>query len=525
MTAQHVFRDNSPMPLGNYSQAEKAISSLARGSRMWADLELAVFYKSCIYESEQTTPAYVLSFGIQKRLGPEQRAATPRLPRVLRDASDAVHPTDVSAFRITSINVRMDYSHYNKQRKRRSQTEPRRRNYLTPTTEFNDGGSSGTYHLSNDILIMERAHDSLLQNDTEEVNLGWGYPTHTSPEISTYSELSTLFLEGLRTLVFGSGVARHRKSQTRHDIFQSLSGIAPSVFKLGYREAMNQRSRLIPSIAKSLTSLVGHSNDQTLKDKLASTGSVLSSSSHISISQRSNNLKTIIKTRLWTMAQKRLYSAPTPKHLKHSSNQLPGADSDEKAQDENLLSETMAEESAYIGDDPIDADYGLDFSSEICPDGSEHNLIFDYEECGDEYDSIMILEDSNTTNPAPFPGEPLEDLALRGNLPAHFKDKMSLTSPYTCTSSVPLSFASHERPDTDLEMLDVDSESANGFPPPPSQKSSPTDHHGDDQEFIDLCEGRPYLDQRQTSFPISPSIDRSSHVSRKEDFDMLSDDL
>ncbi|KAL4906479.1 hypothetical protein BDW74DRAFT_176801 [Aspergillus multicolor] len=494
-------------------------------AKMWTDLGLAVFYKSCIYEPEQSSPTFVLSFGLQKRLGPEQRTAALRLPKVLRDASDAIPPTDVPTFRITAIDARMDYSHEDKRRRRPSQTRQRQRNHLIQATEFNNWDRYWTYHLPNGVPFLEEADDPLLQNDIEELDAGWGDPAHTDPEMSTRTELGTLFREGLRTLVLGAGLGRRRRSQTSADTFHSLSGIAPSVFKLGYREAMNQRSRLISSIVKSLTSLVTRSNGQTLKDKFATTEPVLNSSSHTSLSPRNNNLKTINKTRLWTMAQKQLYSTPIPKHLKHSSNQLPGSDSGEEAQHENLLSETMTEGLAYIGDDPIDADDGLNFSSEICSDGSEHSLIFDYEESDDEYDSIMILEDSNTTRPAPIPEKYLEDLALRSNFPALSKYKINITSPESRTSSGPLSITSQDRPGTDQDMLDVDSESVKGFPSHPSQESSINAHHEEYQAFIDLCESHLYLNQRWASFLDSPPTGRSSHLSGENDFDMLCDNL
>lgn len=201
---------------------------------MWSDLELSVSYKSCVYGPEQT-PTYILSFGIQRSFGLVQRT-TPRLPKVLKDVSDAIPPGEIPAVHMTSIDVRMEYSHKTSQCTRSWQQGcDDGSNNIVQLVQFNDRVCQGAYWPDDNLTVIE-ADDGRLEIDAEEMGEGWQHPDHSISRKSSLSEFGALFQEGLKTLIFGDTALRRKKNRTRPDDFKSLSRIAPSIFKLGYRE-------------------------------------------------------------------------------------------------------------------------------------------------------------------------------------------------------------------------------------------------------------------------------------------------
>ncbi|KAL4755249.1 hypothetical protein BDW72DRAFT_200264 [Aspergillus terricola var. indicus] len=450
-------------------------------AKMWSDLELSVSYKSCVYGAEQT-PAYTLSFGIQRCFGLVQ--TTPRLPKILKDVSDAIPPGDIPAVSITSIDIRMEYSHDTNQCAR-----PLQQGYDDGghKIHFNDRVCQGTYWPNDNLTVIE-ADNGRLEIDAEEMSEGWEHPDHSISKKPPFSEFGALFQEGLKTLINGDTALRRRKNRTGPDDFKSLSRIAPSIFKLGYRKAINQRSRLIPFIAKSLASMLKRSNDETLWDKLTVGETVLASDLRSSVSSTGgDSTKGMIKTRLWAVAQKRLYSVPTLKHSRPCSTHVVGTDGDNEAWDETLLSETMTEELVYIGNSPVEADKNLDFHSDIYSNDNELYLDFDVEKAEGESHSIMILEDFHTESSVPI-------------------DKLNPKPSYTRTSSVPLSFGDRNETDSDQDMLDMDSDPAKDFPSPSSQALSLHNHHVYDRKRIEFHGDEITSSQVQISFNCSQNL-------------------
>ncbi|KAL4763267.1 uncharacterized protein BDW70DRAFT_148742 [Aspergillus foveolatus] len=468
-------------------------------AKMWSDLELSVSYKSCVYGPEQT-PTYNLSFGIQRSFGLVQRT-TPRLPKVLKDVSDAIPPSEIPAVHMTSIDVRMEYSHKTSQCIRSWQQGcDDGGNNIVQLVQFNDRVCQGAYWLDDNLTVIE-ADDGRLEIDAEEMSEGWQHPDHSISKKSSFSEFGALFQEGLKTLIFGDTALRRKKNRTGPDDFKSLSRIAPSIFKLGYREAINQRSRLMPSIAKSLALMLKRSNDQTLRDKLAVGETVFASDLRSPVSTGGDSTKSMIKTRLWDVAQKRLYSNPTLKHSRPCSDHVLGKDGNDGAWDETLLSETMTKELVYIGNSPVDADNDVDFHSDICSNDNESCLDIDAEKAEEESRSIMILEDFHTESSVPI-------------------DKLTPTPPYTHTS-VPLSFGDRNEIDSNQEMLDMDFDPAEDFASPPSQAFPPDYHHVYDRSRIEFRGDEIIPSQVQISFNCSQNLDWEQLVGNgEEEYDM-----
>ncbi|KAL4921218.1 hypothetical protein BDW62DRAFT_198226 [Aspergillus aurantiobrunneus] len=446
---------------------------------MWEDLELAVSYKSCIYEPERTS-TYVLSFGIQKRLQPSQNTKTQKVPRILKNSCDAIPPAEIRTARLTSIDVRLEYNYNYKRRKARlPQQELHDENHDILSTEFEDLDREMVHYSSRKIKTVAEANDSLLDHDVGEMGDGWGSFSFSMPKSSNSSEFGTLLQQGLTALIFEDTTRRRNNNQTGTDDLQNLSRIAPSVFKPGYREAMNQRSRLMPSIAKSLASMLKLSHNQALKDRLAS-AKIAHNSDVGTLAPLSNddNTKTILKTRLWTIAQKQLYHAPAPKRLRPSGSFL-DPDQAEQNQDENLLSETLTEGTACFDDDcsPIDCkmDIYLD-SNEAAP---ESDLGLD--ETG-ESSSIMILGDNHTEHSTET-ADGHFNISEASPLPLSTK-VTNQTSLYTHPISLPQS----EYTETDQEILEFDFDSVQELPFVSSQTSLLHSPHFYDGSLMNICE-------------------------------------
>ncbi|KAL4873158.1 hypothetical protein BDV12DRAFT_192651 [Aspergillus spectabilis] len=354
-------------------------------AKMWSDLGLDVLYRSCILEQEQPSSTYSLSFGIQKRIGPPEKTKAARLPKILRNVGEAIPPNDIATARITSIGVRLEYKHNHRhcitgiaQTKLQHQRDG---TIQSPESSDCDRMAYLPKRISTTAEISEFTLDEYIMGANEELEPA----NQPLPESFGSSEFGTLFRDGLRTLVWGDVRRRGQRKQTETEGFRSLSSIAPSVFKPGYREAMNQRARLMPSIAKSLTSLLKLSDNQALKDRVASVIVAPDSFSSSPTLMTEDHTKAMLKTRLWSIAQKRLHHAPTPKQLKPSNTFL-DPEQNEQLRDEILLSETPTFDEE---NEALQYEFGLHSDSDALA------FLSDFEEIGGS-NSVMILENSST---------------------------------------------------------------------------------------------------------------------------------
>ncbi|KAF7166455.1 hypothetical protein CNMCM5623_000110 [Aspergillus felis] len=169
------------------------------------------------------------------------------------------------------------------------------------------------------------------------------YRMEEDRDSQTYHELDQLLRKGLRSLI----VERHRESDTRtpstdRDL-QPLARIVPSVFSLGYREAMNQRSHLIPSIAKSLASLLKTTRDPTLQSKINDLQALHNPRTEVSHATGPTDFRAAIQTALWKIAQKQLYDARASRKMSALDAVTTSADH-YRGTEEDLLSEVGMED-------------------------------------------------------------------------------------------------------------------------------------------------------------------------------------
>ncbi|KAL4809050.1 hypothetical protein BDV18DRAFT_157987 [Aspergillus unguis] len=475
-------------------------------AKMWSDLGLIVLYKSCIFEPGEALSTYILSFGVQKHIGTQVGVKTRNLPRILRDVADASPPADISTARLTSIDVRLSFHRAHKNTMQHSQQESHNKSQgNTVPARFDERIYDDVPYAPGSTSSTDAKNDDLLFGlDFEETNEDCDLSSQAAHKLPVVSELEVLFQDALMTLVFGYAARRRSRNQTGPDGFHSLSSIAPSVFKPGYREAMHQRSRLMPSIAKSLTSMLKHSDNPTLPNKIVSARMVRNLRLDHSALTEENEIKDTLKTRLWTTAQKRLYHAPTPKHWKRSANLFRDENQDEQVQDDNLLKEEMTEDGLTAAD----------LELELFRDDNEAELDneFHWIETDDGFDShSMIIEDIHTSHSVQISEDDnIHQFHPPTSVLFPSQDTNPPQSPDTHKSL--LSFSEH--PESDDEMLDqgpdpigeslYPEDREHSQPPSQTSFSQSQNLHLYTQPFISSCGN--YLSTSQTSFAHSPGL-------------------
>ncbi|KAL2852818.1 hypothetical protein BJY01DRAFT_86731 [Aspergillus pseudoustus] len=377
-----------------------------REAKIWSELGLSTLYKSCIQTLEHASPKFELSFGMQRRIDLTERASARWVPKILRNLGDFLPPPGVPTACITSVDIHLKYD----------RTYRGGRGYGVSSTEI--GLLSEKLQGFEDLLQMiefhnmnhDQIHPSLLSIPNvsaipDMIFDGSFQILETEPglESSFFSQawnlqdLASLFQDGLRTLVLGQEKRRNDCNPPMPESLQSLSGIAPVVFKPRHSEAMNQRGRLISSIAKSLASMMKLSNNLSFRERLANTNGSHESDGEIPISPDTGDPKMFLQTKFWRIAQKRLYNTPIPKQLNHRRIFLEWGEN-KQHKDGDMLLEDSVERTDCIGDaygdyDDCHPEFGLlthpgDQPYETTLDGPE------------EYRFSMIFEESEAEKSA-----------------------------------------------------------------------------------------------------------------------------
>ncbi|RAH61907.1 hypothetical protein BO85DRAFT_412671 [Aspergillus piperis CBS 112811] len=127
-------------------------------------------------------------------------------------------------------------------------------------------------------------------------------------------QLNNLFTIGLEALLFGR-TAPSNQSDLQSKKRQPLSQLAPSVFNPNYHREMSQRSTLIPSITKSLSSILKLPNHQSLQSKLGklNNGNTLHPTG---ANIDTNSIRNTISASLFRIAQKQLYKPQASRKLR-----------------------------------------------------------------------------------------------------------------------------------------------------------------------------------------------------------------
>ncbi|KAB8246898.1 hypothetical protein BDV35DRAFT_392579 [Aspergillus flavus] len=216
-------------------------------SQCWLELGLGVLFRSCDHWTEKTTTTFRLSFGLRRRPGGPVTAEISKRPALVESLANAVPPLYAPAFHISTISISMIYSRGNQPLRCITSFTAPENSGVTPRMERPYRADEVVGHSKG-----STPGSILLANDTCQV-----------------SEFISLFNLGFSTLVRDNPPSIYKYPILEKSKLQSLSRIAPSVFSLRYREAMNERSQLIPLIAKSMCSILKSTRNKSLQDKAA----------------------------------------------------------------------------------------------------------------------------------------------------------------------------------------------------------------------------------------------------------------
>ncbi|PLB54417.1 hypothetical protein P170DRAFT_505180 [Aspergillus steynii IBT 23096] len=217
---------------------------------------------------------------------------------------------------------------------------------------------------------------------------------HPAPNyLSSSKELSTLISAALETMIVGESSHKcpPKVQSSSKQALVPISRIAPSIFSPGYREvsfpertyiksnltgqlmsifpsqSVNQRVQLIPSIAKSLSSIIKHSRDPSLQNKaiIFQSSGEPESESEVSSNARARtatvSLKSRLKASLWRVAANQVR---TMQGTRKRSPLIPAptmraeSEDEQSFEDEILFAATPPEENLYSQDTGISEDGG-----------------------------------------------------------------------------------------------------------------------------------------------------------------------
>ncbi|KAF5856290.1 hypothetical protein ETB97_007618 [Aspergillus alliaceus] len=304
-------------------------------SKFWRELGLGVLFKSCDQQFEPiNSTSFHLSFGLRRRPGGSITTEPSKRLAKIESFPGAVPPPCISTVRISTISISMIYSHRTQHMHHipSSSTvianlpeKPRApSHWMMGVLKVDPYEHYRMYSLLSNTTITPK--DSVLTLPMERHYQGDEYSGYSqnSPAFSVLwsngtpqvSEFSSLFNKGLRALLLDKQAKLSKYPMVREHELLSLSRIAPPVFSLGYREAMNERSHLIPLIAKSMCSILKTTRSRSLQD-----GVDILKASHrrrqdgLSTSPCGMDSKSAIIASLWCIAQKQLYKPEASRKL------------------------------------------------------------------------------------------------------------------------------------------------------------------------------------------------------------------
>ncbi|GAA82621.1 similar to An04g01400 [Aspergillus luchuensis IFO 4308] len=271
--------------------------------------------------------SFKLIIGIQRDLS--QSKTRPTRKTTLFDYLDDIHPPDyIKTVYLSTVNASMTFTPKNETAQL----------YILNTDTLTKPDSVGNYCYMN--YILKSTQDTISfdpQPDLYTYNPGNTQATsfidelegllesEQSPLTPTESfqnipakeqreQLNNLFTIGLEALLFGC-TAPSNQSDLQSKKRQPLSQLAPSVFNPNYHREMSQRSTLIPSITKSLSSILKLPNHQSLQSKLGklNNGNTLHPTG---ANTDTNSIRNTISASLFRIAQKQLYKPQASRKLR-----------------------------------------------------------------------------------------------------------------------------------------------------------------------------------------------------------------
>ncbi|PWY86213.1 hypothetical protein BO70DRAFT_423472 [Aspergillus heteromorphus CBS 117.55] len=414
------------------------------------------FTHSCDNLHQDISLTFRLAFGIQRDDKQPLRMRRARKEALFDQHGDVSPPIHISTIQLSTINISLGFDRptpiyippvlNTKPCPSEEQLESQ-----TPLPNLDE--YEHEYEYEEDVILLEDQPKMAEPDSNSEVlsfmeelsDLSWSeqnssisisqdsFPGISQPEIQ-HEDLYNIFTMSLESLLFG----RHSNyNDPGTGNLQCLSNIAPSVFSPGYHRAMTQRSQLIPTINKSIASLLNLPMNHSLQHKI---NRLKASNRSQSSTTNTLDIKNILGASLWRIAQKQLYKPQASQKL---SLLEPLSDLRTKYQDRGNTLITNSQ-LAETEDHMLDNDYNND---DILIDSDSGSLLHTNSEdpgpqTSERQSSIMSLHDDSSVETLRF--EPSEDESL---LVERFGDDVSDCIPFSSNLSY------YDRVDSDDDML------------------------------------------------------------------------
>ncbi|RHZ73500.1 hypothetical protein CDV55_108964 [Aspergillus turcosus] len=319
-------------------------------SKLWSDLDLAVLLRSCDrFSGLDNSTTLELSFGLRRKAGRQSTNRIFRVPVSAQHDGDAAPPANIHTAYLSTINVFLEVYGWNQAREEYFPLAPNLPISIPPETFIVKPKQWSTIKSLQGFpklpLTQTDSVDEIMDRSTllfldELEDMEDDHRLEEDRDSQMHRKVDQLLRKGLRSLIVENRRRSDTGTQSSGDRnLQPLSRLVPSVFSLGYREAMNQRSHLIPSIAKSLASVLKTTRNPTLQSKINGLQALHSPRTEV-VSQAtwSIDFRAAIQTALWKIAQKQLYDPGASRKLSTSDAVTTSADNYTGAE-EDLLSE------------------------------------------------------------------------------------------------------------------------------------------------------------------------------------------
>ncbi|PYH73905.1 uncharacterized protein BO88DRAFT_441012 [Aspergillus vadensis CBS 113365] len=352
--------------------------------------------------------SFKLIIGIQKDL--RQSKTRPTRKTTLFDYLDNIHPPDyIKTVYLSTVNASMSFT---------TRDETAQLYILDTTDSLTEPDSVGDYCYMN--YILKSTQDGVLLNPQPDLYTIDFDSTHAtsfideleglleseqSPHTPTESfeaippkeqreQLYNLFSVGLESLLFGR-TASINQSVLHSKKLQPLSQLAPSVFNPNYHREIGQRSALIPSITKSLSSILKLTNHQSLQSKLGKLNN-RDTLHPTTANTDTNNIENTISASLFRIAQKQLYKPQASRKLRFQApSPNPQCKDQPSPVEERMYGEpdySSDEEEELLGYSEPDESSScamLSTTTAAAPSSSCGSLPFSQDDYDDDDDDIM----------------------------------------------------------------------------------------------------------------------------------------
>ncbi|PKY02209.1 hypothetical protein P168DRAFT_306389 [Aspergillus campestris IBT 28561] len=357
-TQSHIY------PISNVTSN---VADIIYTSKIWHDLGLTVYLKSCKYNEQED--GIQVSLGARKASTRSALVKRSRIPTWLRNPQEAHPPPAVPVASVSTINVVLGINTYDELYASTFPVwSPDVPNWIEPcvpsTTPVDN--EDGELNILDKLYQIQEGENS--QPDTY-INDDFTFSAEDDHNHTSH-EFVSLFTNGLKGIVAGPSQQGNCHTTTAEfEPTQSLSQIVPTVFSPGYREvlnpppkslsqltrrpthqAMNQRAQLIPSIAKSITSLLKTTRNPILREQASNLQYLYpklpkaAQNFHPPPETDIIHLRDTIKTSLWRIAQKQLYDPQAALKLQSHQETTAGLSFERSLLSEDSLLEAFGED-------------------------------------------------------------------------------------------------------------------------------------------------------------------------------------